>query len=135
MEKIIGNSHSDHRGAVFFNNQIDITKAKRIYIITNATTSIERGWQAHKIESRWFLALSGSFEIKLVKIDDFINPSDDLTSMKYILDATTFDCLFVEPGYATSIKALEESSKLLVLSDFTLNEVDDKYAYNSKKWK
>lgn len=135
MEKIIGNSHSDHRGAVFFNNQIDITKAKRIYIITNATTSIERGWQAHKIESRWFLALSGSFEIKLVKIDDFINPSDDLTSMKYTVDATTFDCLFVKPGYATSIKALEESSKLLVLSDFALNEVDDKYAYNSKKWK
>lgn len=135
MKKIIGDSYSDHRGTIFFNNQIDITKAKRIYIITNATIEIERGWQAHKIESRWFLASNGSFEIKLIKVDDFINPSDNLISKKYVIEAANFDCLFVEPGYATLIRALEESSKLLVLSDFALNEVDDRYTFNSKKWK
>lgn len=134
-KKITGNSFTDNRGTLFFNNEIDISKAKRIYVITNITTDIKRGWQAHKIESRWFIAVNGSFEIRTVEVDDFINPSDNLTVKKYIVNANKFDCLVVKPGYATSIKALEQDSKLVVLSDFALNEVDDNYKYNSNKWK
>lgn len=132
--KITGDSFSDERGHVFFNNDLNLTNVKRIYIIENTDQEMERGWQAHKIESRWFIAASGSFRIKLVKIDDFDAPSDALKSETFILRSGQLEALIVKPGYASSIKAVEKHSKLIVLSDYSLEEVQDNYKYDSNKW-
>lgn len=134
-EKIIGSSFTDFRGEIQFNNTLNIGDAKRIYVITNADLTIERGWQAHKIESRWFIAVTGSFEIKVVKVDDFDSPSDDLKCEVTVLKSSSLECLIVKPGFATSIKALEDSSKLIALSDFAIGEVKDEYKFQSNKWK
>lgn len=132
--KVIGGSFSDERGQVFFNNDLNLADVKRIYMIENKNQEIDRAWQAHKIESRWFIAVSGSFRIKLVKIDDFDAPSDALEPKTFILKAGQLEALIVKPGYASSIKAAEKHSKLIVLSDYSLGEVQDNYKYDSNKW-
>lgn len=130
-----GNTYIDERGKLLFNNDIDLSVFKRLYLIENANCDVVRGWQGHKIERRLFFATKGKFLIKVVKIDDFVNPSDFLDVEQFILDATTFDSLYVENGYATCIQAISENSQLMAFSDYLLGEVDDNYKYDLKKWK
>jgi hypothetical protein len=40
------------------------------------------------------------------------------------------DILHVPQGYVSSIQALEESSKLLLMSDYLLGEISDEYRYD-----
>ncbi|MDQ0593048.1 hypothetical protein QFZ37_001417 [Chryseobacterium ginsenosidimutans] len=119
MHTVSGGFHKDERGVVFFNNSLDFALAKRMYIIENKDINTFRAWQGYKIENGWFVA-QGTFEIKLVKIDDFENPSFDLEIQSFIINGNS---LFVEKGYASSIHALESNSKLIVFSDYQLPEV------------
>lgn len=135
MKFFKGGFHKDERGIVFFNNSLDLTSVKRMYIIENKNTEICRAWQGHKIEKRWFIAVGGSFEIKVVKIDSFENPSDDLEPQTFILEGKSMDSLFIDECYASSIQALELNSKLVVFSDYHLEEINDNYRFDSQKWK
>lgn len=132
---IKGNKFVDERGKLFYNNDFNLSEAKRMYILENQDISIIRAWQAHKIEKRWFVAVDGQFEIKLVKIDDFENPSDNLEIVSYKLNSETMDCLCIQPGYATSIQSLSDQAKLVVFSNYMLGEVNDDYKFDSQKWK
>jgi len=127
----IGNHHSDERGTVSFNNAFDASEIKRIYFIENKNTAIIRAWQGHKIEKRWFSAVQGSFIIKLIKIDNWDSPSNNLIPEIFTLDATDLKILYVPQGYATSIQALEEKSKLMVMVNFLIGETKDEYRFNS----
>lgn len=132
---IKGNSHADDRGVLQFNNDFDALGVKRIYTIQNRDTEFVRGWQGHKIEQRWFSAIQGSFKIVLIAIDDWITPSSDLQQYHFVLDAKKMDVLHVPSGYVSSIQALEESSKLLLLSDYLLGEISDEYRYDINYFK
>ncbi|MGK6342941.1 WxcM-like domain-containing protein [Chryseobacterium sp. DT-3] len=134
IQLIKGEAFSDNRGSLFYNNQLDFSEIKKIYIIENLDISIIRAWQGHKIEQRWFLAAGGSFEIKTVEIDDWENPSHDLSIKIFQLKSSEFSLLKVPPGFATSIQALEENSKLLVMSDYKQDEVEDNYKFNQNTW-
>ena len=69
IPKIIkGNSHSDQRGTLFFNNNYNALEVKRIYFIENNNVNFVRGWQGHKIEQRWFSVVNGSFKILAVLV-------------------------------------------------------------------
>lgn len=124
-----GNKHEDIRGIITYNNEFDASLVKRIYTIENNSTEFIRGWQGHKVEQRWFACMHGSFEIALIEVDDFKNPSRDLTISKYILSSETLTYLHVRAGFITSIKSLEEGSKLLVLADYGIGEIDDEYRF------
>lgn len=124
-----GNKHQDERGIITFNNDFDASQIKRIYTIENASTEFIRGWQGHKIEQRWFACMNGSFEISVIDVDDFENPSKDLTIQKYLLTADVLTYLHVPAGCITAIQAKENNSKLLVLSDYSLGEIDDEYRF------
>lgn len=128
---IKGNSHADDRGVLQFNNDFNALGVKRIYTIQNRDTEFVRGWQGHKIEQRWFSAVYGSFKILLIEIDDWITPSRDLKHHEFIIDANKMDVLHVPSGYVSSIQALEESSKLLLMSDYLLGEISDEFRYDS----
>jgi len=126
---ISGNCHSDPRGSLFYNNDFDATAIKRVYVIENQNTDFVRAWQGHRIEQRWFAAVQGSFEIRLMAIDDWENPSKDLVPFVSILNAQKLDVIHVPEGYASSIQSLEEGSKLLVMANFSLGETNDDYRY------
>ena len=124
-----GNNHQDERGIIKFNNDFNALGIKRIYSIENADTHFIRAWQGHKIEQRWFSAVVGSFTIKLIEIDNWVRPSKDLPQFEFILNAENLDVLYVPAGFISSIRATENSSKLMVFADFILGEVADEYRF------
>ena len=126
---IPGGNHTDKRGTITFNNDFDVSAIKRIYTIQNENTSIIRAWQGHKIEKRWFTAIKGSFEIKLIKIENWENPDKNAEVYSIILNDKNLDTLCVPNGYISSIQALEENSKLLAMSDYQLGEINDEYKF------
>lgn len=126
---IKGNSHTDERGTLEFNNDFNALGIKRLYTIQNRDTEFIRGWQGHKIEQRWFSVVQGSFKIRLIAIDDWDYPSPSLAQHQFILDSHNMDVLQVPAGYVSSIQALELSSKLLLMSDYALGEIEDEYRF------
>ena len=128
---INGGSYSDIRGDVTYNNDFDMSSIKRIYSIQNVNTSLVRAWQGHAIERRWFSVVKGSFEIKLIKIDNWENPTKSLEVFSRIINDKNFDVLCVPGGYVSSIQALEENSKLLLMSDYRLGDIEDEYRFDS----
>jgi hypothetical protein len=126
---ISGNCHQDQRGQLFYNNDFDTSSIKRMYVIENSTVDLIRAWQGHKIEQRWFSAVQGRFKIQLIAIDNWEKPKDSLPRLEYILKSETLDILHVPSGYVSSIQALEEKSKLLVMSDYHLGEINDDFRY------
>lgn len=125
-----GKKFEDERGIITFNNDFDVSQIKRIYTIENHTTEFIRGWQGHRIEKRWFACIKGNFLISVIKVDDFQNPSKDLRIQQFTLDDKTLDYLFISPGCITAIKSSEKGSKLLVLADYNLGEVQDEYRFS-----
>jgi hypothetical protein len=102
---------------------------KRIYSIENYGLDSERGWQGHKIEQRWIIATNGSFIIRVINIDFFEKSSLDIQPFEFTLESNRMDVLHIPSGYLTSIKALELNSKLLLMSDYMLNEINDEIRY------
>jgi len=124
---ITGGNHTDKRGTLTFNNDLDASDIKRLYTIENKSTSFIRAWQGHAIERRWFSAIKGSFEIKLIKIDNWENPDKNAEVFSIILNDKNLDTLAIPNGHLNSIQALEENSKLLAMSDYQLGEINDEY--------
>jgi len=128
--KIIkGACHEDSRGSLFFNNDFDASAIKRIYVIENVTTEFVRGWRGHQKEQRWFTAISGSFSIELIALDCWDKPSKNLEKIRFRLHSDTLDVLHVPAGYVSSIQAQEEGSKLLVMANYSMGELDDEYRF------
>lgn len=134
-EVIKGNSHSDERGTLYYNNDFDASQVKRVYFIENKEVTFKRGWQGHKIEQRWFAAVQGSFKISVILIDDWEKPSESLFSKDFVLHATTLDIFHVPNGCITRIQALENDARLMALSDYGLGEVNDEYRFDSNYFK
>jgi dTDP-4-dehydrorhamnose 3,5-epimerase len=121
MKIIEGNSFQDNRGIIRFVNDFDLERIRRMYVI-KPELDVIRAWQGHKIESKWFYVLSGSFQIQTVNMLDF-NQRRSLT-----VNSNENKVIQIEPGYYNGFVALNESSELLVFSDQTLeNSKDDDF--------
>lgn len=130
IPKIIkGGAFSDDRGSLKHNNTFDASFVKRIYTIKNAPGILERAWQGHRIEQRWFSSVKGSFIIKLIKIDNWDHPSKNLEKIEFQIDDTGLDVLHIPPGYISSIISKEPESILLVMADYSLHEIKDEYKF------
>jgi len=128
---ISGGDHRDERGTLSFNNNFDASEVKRIYSISNASKANIRAWQGHKVEQRWFTAVVGIFEIKLVKIDDWEQPSKDLEQHQFTLTSESMDILHIPAGYVSSIRDVVGNSKLLVMADYEMGELKDEFRFDT----
>ncbi len=124
-----GNSQEDSRGILFYNNDFDASAIKRIYVIENTSTEFVRAWRGHQIEQRWFSAIKGSFKIQLLAVDDWDTPSKKLERLEFVLDSKKLDVLHIPAGYVSSIQSLAAGSKLLIMANFALGELEDEYRY------
>ncbi len=131
MIKIIqGGIASDNRGQIRFVNDFDMSLVKRFYLIKNSDTNPSRGWRAHKIEKRWFYAISGSFLLSFVKIDDWNCPNQLSEIDQILINSEENKLVYFPPGFGTVFKALEPNSELLVFADHLLDHADkDNYTY------
>ena len=125
-----GGVYEDDRGTLHFNNEFVASDVKRIYTITNKDQDFIRAWQGHKIERRWFSAIGGAFQIKLIQIDNWESPSQNLPQLQFSLSSESLDVLLVPSGYVTSIQASEENSKLLLMADYMLGDVKDEFRFD-----
>ena len=136
---IEGQTHKDERGKLNFLNDFSMDEIVRFYEIHPVNTEIIRAWQGHREEKKWFYCTAGSFVVNLIKIDDFENPSNSLVAERFELSANTTGVLEISGGYATGFKANELDSKLMVFSNFNLEQSkndDFRYAidYFNVKW-
>jgi len=121
FEIILGGIARDHRGQIRFNNSFDMSQVKRFYIIKNADSNVIRGWRGHRIEERWFYVIQGSFEINIVKIDNWEKCNKDLPVEKLILQSEKCEVLHILPGHATAIRAIGDNSELLVFGNYKID--------------
>lgn len=127
---IKGKNHNDQRGELKYNNTFDANLIKRIYTISNTKANPIRGWQGHKLESRWFSCIKGNFKISLMAIDDWDKPIKNSLKQEFYITDETLDILYTPPGYVSCLEMLEEDSVLLIMSDYGLGEVIDEYRYD-----
>ncbi len=107
----------------------------RFYEIAPNSTDTIRAWQGHKGEKKWLYCHSGSFVVYLIGLSNFINPPEDVEPFKFELDSNNPAVLEVPGGFATGFKANQSSSKLLVFSNFTLEQSkQDDFRYPVTQW-
>ena len=132
---IKGGNYTDERGQLEFYNDFDMSQIKRVYFTTHFDTEVIRAWQGHTIESRWFCSVKGSFLVKLIEIDNWENPSDDLKVFEYELTAEKQEILYIPNGYVNGFKALKADSKLMIMSNYGFNEIEnDQIRFDQNKW-
>jgi dTDP-4-dehydrorhamnose 3,5-epimerase-like enzyme len=137
IPKIIqGGNFSDHRGTISFVNDFSFNDIERFYIISNSDKNPIRAWQGHKLDAKNFYCLSGSFKIHFVKINNWENPSKDLTIETVIVSANDSKIVHIPSGYANAIESLESDSKLISFSTLPLSKVsDDDVRFAADYWK
>ena len=132
---IKGGNYTDERGQLEFFNEFDMSPIKRIYFTTHCDIEVIRAWQGHTIESRWFRCVNGGFNVKLVEIDNWENPSDDLKVIEYELTEEKQEILYIPNGYVNGFKALKADSKLMIMSNYGFNEIEnDQIRFDHNKW-
>jgi dTDP-4-dehydrorhamnose 3,5-epimerase-like enzyme len=126
---------SDDRGRVYFANDFDLRQCRRMYIVENFQVGAVRAWHAHRSERKWVLALSGAALACCVAIDDWDNPNRDASVHRFTLDAAHPKILAVPAGYANGAMALLAGTKLMYLSDASLEEsMEDDIRYPARHW-
>lgn len=132
---IQGNIHEDERGKLFYANEFDLSDIRRYYIIEHPDVKVVRAWQAHQKEQKWFQVISGSFLVAVVQPDDWEKPSEELEVKKIVLTANENQILHIPGNFANGFKALEKNSRMIVFSDFSLEESSkDNFRFDSKLW-
>ena len=137
IPKIIqGGNFSDHRGTISYVNDFKFSDIERFYIISNSERNPIRAWQGHKLDTKNFYCLTGSFNIHFIKIDNWENPSKELTVETIYVSANDSKIVHIPAGYANAIESLEKDSKLISFSTLPLANVgDDDVRYASDYWK
>ena len=132
---INGDLSVDDRGELMFVNQFNMELVKRFYVVSNHKSGFIRAWHGHKIESKYVFIVNGTALISTVQIDNWDNPSNDLTVDKFVLTAKKPSILFIPNGYANGFKTLSSDSKIIFFSTSTLGDsIDDDYRFDAYKW-
>ena len=132
---LTGGVFKDHRGSIQFVNDCNMSLIKRMYFTTHPSIETVRAWQGHTIESRWFFCVKGSLTVKRIKVDNWTETSENCQVQGYTLSENLPQVLYIPPGYVNGFKAKEENSKLMIMSNYGLGEIeDDHYRFDSNKW-
>ena len=132
---IKGENYTDERGELDFYNDFDMSQIKRVYFTIHRDKEVIRAWQGHKIESRWFCSIKGSFLVKVIEIDNWRDPSNVLKVIEYKLTSEKQEILYIPSGYVNGFKALLTDSKLMIMSNYRFNEVEnDEFRFDKNKW-
>lgn len=134
-EVIHGGVSTDDRGRVFFANDLDLSKCRRMYFVENFSVGTVRAWHAHRNERKWVMAVSGAALACCVRVDDWDSPSTDAFVHRYVLDSNLNAILAVPQGYANGAMSLASDTKLLYLSDAPLEaSLDDDIRFPARYW-
>lgn len=132
---ITAGQHTDERGRLTFFNDFDMTPVKRLYMIEHPDTTVIRAWQGHKVEQKWFYVIAGSFKVVLILPGDWESPSENVEVKEFILEAGKSQVLHIPGGYANGFKALQPNSKMIIFSDFSIEDAGkDDFRFDKNRW-
>lgn len=125
----------DDRGELLYCNNLDMTKIKRFYHITNYLNPFVRAWHGHKIEEKYILVTKGSALVAAVEVDKWDTPSKDLKIQTFLLNDKNPKILYIPAGYAHGYKTLLSDTRLTIFSSLSLSESQkDDYRYDVNYW-
>jgi dTDP-4-dehydrorhamnose 3,5-epimerase len=114
MRLIRGDVFSDNRGTLKSVNDFNMSSILRMYSIEPNFGAI-RAWQGHKLETKWFYVVKGSFLVKTMNMET-------LHVHQYQLSSIEPKVLEITGGNFNGFEALEAGSILTVYSDFDLQK-------------
>jgi len=125
----------DDRGTVSFVNDFTFQDVKRFYIVENHKQGFIRAWHAHKNEGKYVLVIKGSAIVAAVELDNWDNPSKDLSVSRFVLSEKSPSILFIPKGHANGFLSLSDDLKIMFLSTSTLEEsLKDDYRFEAHYW-
>lgn len=132
---ITGGCSADDRGRVYFANEFDLAPCRRMYVVENFAPRTVRAWHAHRHERKWVTAVAGAALACCVEIDDWDAPSKDAEVYRFVLDAANPAVLEIPAGYANGAMSLAADTKLLYLSDASLDDsAEDDFRFPARHW-
>lgn len=132
---IHGRSVVDGRGAVGFVNDFSFAGVKRFYVVSNHAQGFVRAWHGHKHETKYCTAVRGALLVCCVCIDDWSNPSPDLTINRFVLSEQNPAILHIPAGYANGFMSLTADAKIMFFSSSTLDEsLGDDIRFPARRW-
>ncbi|MFD0976363.1 hypothetical protein [Salinimicrobium gaetbulicola] len=105
---------------------------KRLKLIENITRYEFNAWYGSKYNNRWYTASDGAFLFMIVEIDDWNNPSFNLTVREFIVKKG--ETLHIPPGFAVGFKSLDNKAFLKCLIEGKYPENLDTYVYDKSRW-
>ena len=132
---IPGGCAADDRGRVYFANDFDLAECRRMYVTENYARGTVRAWHAHRRERKWIVAMAGAALACCVEVNDWESPSRSAEVHRYTLDAANPAVLAVPAGYANGAMSLIDGTKLLFLSDASLDDsLGDDIRFPARLW-
>lgn len=125
----------DDRGSVSFVNGFGFEGVKRFYAVTNHRQGFIRAWHGHRREAKYVYVSQGSALVCAVKVDDWDNPSPNLTVERFVLSAAKPSVLFIPAGYANGFMSLSADAQLMFFSTSTVEESrGDDIRFEARFW-
>lgn len=135
IKHIQGGIAVDDRGQVSFINDFDFTDVVRFYMVSNHQQGFVRAWHAHKKEAKYISVVSGAALIGAVKIDDWDNPSPDLSAQKFVLSEKKPSIIYIPSGYANGFMSLSDDCRIIFYSTSSLQDsLNDDWRYDARLW-
>ncbi|MCM1483855.1 MAG: WxcM-like domain-containing protein [Muribaculaceae bacterium] len=135
VKVIEGEVFTDHRGRITSVNGFHLEGARRMYFIHHPDVEVVRGWHGHRWERKWFYCVKGTFELAVVKIDDWHRPSAHLKPQIFRLSEQESRIVCVPPGYANCMRTDTAHSVMMVLSGEVLPDAyADSWRYPPTLW-
>ena len=126
---------ADDRGELAFVNDFHFDGVKRFYIVSNHRQGFVRAWHGHKREAKYVTAVSGAAVVGAVRIDNWDQPSRDLTVDRFVLSAHRPAVLYIPAGFANGFMSLTADLKLMFFSTSSLEESQgDDFRYDARYW-
>ncbi len=126
----------DKRGSVSYNNNLQLSKVKRFYIVQNKKNNFVRAWHGHKVEAKYILCIKGKVKVSAVRIKDFKKPKKNSKVYSWIIDERKPSVIYIPPGFANGTKSLVKGTKIFVLSTSSLKaSLKDDFRFEENFWK
>lgn len=130
-----GGLAADDRGELGFVNDFNFAGVKRFYTVANYRQGFIRAWHGHKREAKYVTAVSGAAVVGAVRIDNWDEPSRDLTVDRFVLSAHKPSVLYIPSGFANGFMSLTGDLKLMFFSTSTLAESQgDDFRFDARYW-
>jgi dTDP-4-dehydrorhamnose 3,5-epimerase-like enzyme len=127
IKRIEGGLFLDDRGTISFANALPM-EVKRLYVVQNHKSHFVRAWHYHEHESKCFTVISGAALIGVVDVEGGY-------TRKFFLSEHYPAIIFVPPGLANGTMNLSTRTKILILSNKTLEESkDDDQRFPFDRW-